>query len=287
MSKSKRLIELFMVVNTKRKFTVKELAEEFGVSKRTMIRDLQELSELGVPLYSEVGAAGGYQVLREKTLPPIRFTEDEAIAMFFAYHSLEQYADLPFEASSISVLKKFYHYLPSEAKVKIDNLKNRFLFKIPNHPISTPFLKTILEAALEQHVISITYDSESGISDRDIQVVGVYSANGLWYAPSFCFKSNEYRLFRIDRITVARTKDDQTCLKDLQSYTLSEWFAYQQKKHAIDLEVKLTARGVKRCQSDIWLSSDVTVLPDGTGMIQTSIDPPYLSWAVNFFFRLW
>ncbi|HET7657279.1 MAG TPA: HTH domain-containing protein, partial [Bacillales bacterium] len=52
MAKTKRLIELIMTVNAKRKFTVKELAEEFGVSERTMLRDLQELSALGVPLYS-------------------------------------------------------------------------------------------------------------------------------------------------------------------------------------------------------------------------------------------
>lgn len=54
MPKSKRLMELMMIVNRKRKFTVKELANEFNVLPRTILRDLQELSELGVPLYSEV-----------------------------------------------------------------------------------------------------------------------------------------------------------------------------------------------------------------------------------------
>lgn len=49
MSKSKRLIDLMMTVNRMRKFTVRELADQFGVSSRTILRDLQELSELGVP----------------------------------------------------------------------------------------------------------------------------------------------------------------------------------------------------------------------------------------------
>lgn len=82
MSKSKRLLELMMTVNRKRKFTVRELADEFGVSARTILRDLQELSELGVPLYSQVGPHGGYQVLKERILPPIAFTEEEAVAIF-------------------------------------------------------------------------------------------------------------------------------------------------------------------------------------------------------------
>lgn len=82
MSKSKRLLDLMMTVNRRRKFTVRELADEFGVSTRTILRDLQELGELGVPLYSEVGPHGGYQVLNERILPPIAFTEAEAVAIF-------------------------------------------------------------------------------------------------------------------------------------------------------------------------------------------------------------
>ena len=83
MGKSRRLIELMMAVNRKRKFTVKELAEEFGLSTRTMLRDLQELSGMGVPLYSQVGAGGGYRVLAERSLPPISITENEAFSIFF------------------------------------------------------------------------------------------------------------------------------------------------------------------------------------------------------------
>ncbi len=97
MSKSKRLMELMMAVNRKRRFTVKELAREFDVSTRTILRDLQELSDLGVPLYSEVGPHRGYQVLNERMLPPIAFTEEEAVAIFFASHALRHYLYMPFE----------------------------------------------------------------------------------------------------------------------------------------------------------------------------------------------
>lgn len=58
MSKAERLIEMLITINAKRDFTAGELAEEFSVSKRTILRDLRELEEAGFPLYSEVGAAG-------------------------------------------------------------------------------------------------------------------------------------------------------------------------------------------------------------------------------------
>ncbi|MFZ5823236.1 MAG: HTH domain-containing protein [Bacillota bacterium] len=69
--KSKRLMELARYIETRDRFTVQELADRFGVSYRTMWRDLQELSELGVPLYSEPGVTGGYRLLRSgRSGPP-------------------------------------------------------------------------------------------------------------------------------------------------------------------------------------------------------------------------
>ena len=51
MNKSQRLLNMLMSISTKKKFNIRDLTAEFQVSKRTIIRDLQELSELGVPLY--------------------------------------------------------------------------------------------------------------------------------------------------------------------------------------------------------------------------------------------
>ena len=103
MSKAERLIEMMITINAKRDFTVGELANEFSVSKRTILRDLQELEQAGFPLYSEVGAAGGYHILKERILPPIVFSESEAKSVFFACQALQFYRDLPFEQETIYV----------------------------------------------------------------------------------------------------------------------------------------------------------------------------------------
>ncbi len=60
MSRTERLLELMIRLRTRGRFTVQELADECGVSRRTMLRDLQALSELGVPLASTPGPGGGY-----------------------------------------------------------------------------------------------------------------------------------------------------------------------------------------------------------------------------------
>ncbi|NUU77240.1 HTH domain-containing protein [Paenibacillus xylanilyticus] len=64
MTKTQRLIELMMRVYDKPTFTVDEMAAEFGVSYRTMLRYLHELSGMGVPLYAEPGRRGGYSLLQ-------------------------------------------------------------------------------------------------------------------------------------------------------------------------------------------------------------------------------
>lgn len=120
--------------------TVKELAHEFRVSARTILRDLQELSELGVPLYSEVGPHGGYRILKERLLPPIAFTEREAAAVFFAVQALRHYSSLPFETETSTVLNKFYNFMPEDVRERIDQMRDRVDFITPVRLAQSPHL---------------------------------------------------------------------------------------------------------------------------------------------------
>lgn len=105
--------------------------EACGVSLRTIQRDLRDLEELGVPLYAEYGPKGGYRLLKEKLLPPLTFRENEAVAMFFAYQSLHNYASIPFGEQAVSALSKIYRILPPNAKRTIDRLKDCIQFWVP------------------------------------------------------------------------------------------------------------------------------------------------------------
>ncbi|WP_338148631.1 helix-turn-helix transcriptional regulator [Brevibacillus humidisoli] len=106
MSKAKFLFDLIMYVNAKRRFTAQDVASELGVSVRTAHRYLMELTEMGVPLYTEPGRNGGYRILNNRLLPPITFDETEAFAIFFAFQSLKYYQSLPFAININSVSRK-------------------------------------------------------------------------------------------------------------------------------------------------------------------------------------
>ncbi|MDQ0116060.1 putative DNA-binding transcriptional regulator YafY [Paenibacillus harenae] len=279
-------MELMMTVNRKRRFKVQELADEFGVSTRTILRDLQELSELGVPLYSEVGPHGGYQVIRERVLPPIAFTEEEAVAMFFAVHALRHYSSLPFETESASALNKFYLHMPGDVRDRIDGMKDRVDFVTPTRRSEAPCLSILLEAAVQQKVLAIQYESkEEGERSRLIQPVCIYANTGLWYCTAYCFLRRGFRVFRCDRVSEASYDESGTEPLDLGAVRLSRR-EEAVPRNPIRLRAELSRSGVQRCEAELWLASMLAVREDGSGSIDKDVSRDDIPFYAEFFIGL-
>ncbi|MEH7793289.1 helix-turn-helix transcriptional regulator, partial [Bacillus safensis] len=172
MSKAKRLLDILMFVTTKKKFTAQEIADEFHISIRTVHRYILDLSDMGLPISSEQGRHGGYTVLTSRFLPPILFTEEEAVSIFFAFQSLNYYRNLPFDTEISSVEQKLYHSLQSEAKIKVDNIRSYIAFWNPKRMIDTPFLNDVLKYSIENKNLHIQYESKSGIRKKHIRPIG-------------------------------------------------------------------------------------------------------------------
>lgn len=287
MSKAKRLMELWMTVNRKRKFTVKELAREFGVSSRTILRDLQELGEIGVPLYSEPGPHGGYRVLHARVLPPISFTEEEAIALFFAAHALRHYKSLPFEAEMTTALQKFAARLPGDVQHSIEKMKNRIDFLVPPRLAESPHLGLLLKAATEQQVLAIRYatrhaskaDHGEHVKPREIQPVGLFAHNGLWYCPAYCFEKADLRLFRCDRMLSVEA--GRSAPLDLAHIDLTNRHLFRKsEQQTVELEIELEREGVQAFEAELWATSLLQIRGDGTGSVRGAFprsDLPFLA----------
>lgn len=239
---------------------------------------------MGMPLYTVFGPHGGYRLLQKRMLPPILFSEQEAVAMFFAFQSLQFYGSLPFEAESLSALNKFYHYLPEDTKARIDVLKDRISFWTPLRPQNSPFLEQILEAALDQHPLWIRYASKEGDTDRMIQPIGIYSQNGFWYLPSYCYKKEKLLLFRADRIIELKTTESKHPGPDLSKYTITNWLNGSHSPYAesqiLKLRVRLTRKGVRASEGNMAFADCVELQEDGSGLLKTDMHRdnfPYFS----------
>lgn len=282
MTKTKLLFELIMYVNTKRSFTAQDIAYEFNISVRTAHRYLMELSDLGVPLYTEQGRNGGYRILKNRLLPPIIFDESEAFAIFFAFQSLKYYKSLPFDVNIDSASRKLYISLPDDTKGKVDRLELVLSFWNQKRSVSSPFLTDIIEASIENHVLIIEYLSKSENKVKKVKPIGVYAYNGLWYMPALDMENNSVRLFRVDRIL---SLENSKIIHNVP-INLADWLNNHKVNIPVRLYVKLTREGVRQCRSEPWLEPHITIINPNHGYINTEIDKDEIEFISNYFFQL-
>lgn len=285
MQKSQRLIQLIMRINAKKSFTVRELADEFGLSTRTITRDLQELSELGVPVYSVQGRGGGFKLLQERLLPPISFTEGEALAMFFACQTMDYFGALPFGDGADSAMHKFYHYLPADARQQIDRLKDRIMFWSPYRSMPAEVLQTLLQAIMAGSAATIAYKTSGGVSERNIQPIGLYASSGYWYCPAYCFAREDIRQFRADRILSALINETVPCRAEISQMTLLDKPNKDHLEQAA-LQLKMTNKGVWLLESNPRFSPFIHKNEDGSGTLTKQIAAEDLRFYVDLIWSM-
>jgi predicted DNA-binding transcriptional regulator YafY len=284
LSKAKRLLDILIFASTKKTFTAQEIADEFNISVRTVHRYILDLSDMGLPIYAEQGRNGGYKVLTNKVIPPILFTEEEAVSIFFAFQSLSYYRNLPFNTEINSVTHKLYSSLQNDAKVKVDKIRSYIAFWNPKRAIETTLLNEVLTAAIENKNLHFQYESKSGIKIKHVHPIGVYAHDGLWYLPAYDFNAEKILLYRVDRIlSILSTEENEDTFMNLE-----EWFASNSNIVHIptQLHVLLTTEGVRQCKSVPYLEEFVVLHEDGTGYIHSTIDKGEINFITPLFYRL-
>ncbi|PYE92183.1 DeoR family transcriptional regulator [Bacillus sp. 196mf] len=284
MSKAKRLLDILIFASAKKAFTAQEIADEFNISVRTVHRYILDLSDIGLPIYAEQGRNGGYKVLTTRVIPPILFTEEEAVSIFFAFQSLSYYRDLPFNTEINSVTHKLYSSLQHDAKAKVDKIRSYIAFWNPKRTIETPLLNEVLTAAIENKNLHFQYESKSGIKTKHVHPIGVYAHDGLWYLPSYDFGRKKVLLYRVDRVLSILSMEENTDT----FMNLEEWFASNSNvvHNPTQLHVLLTTEGVRQCKSVPYLEEFVIVNEDGTGYINSTINKGEINFITPLFYRL-
>ncbi|KPU44457.1 HTH domain protein [Oxobacter pfennigii] len=284
MSKTTKLFDLLLYVNTKRSFTANEIAREFDISVRTAHRYLLELEEMGVPLYTEPGRNGGYRILSSRVLPPIIFNEDEALAIFFSFQSLKYFKSLPFEVDIESVSRKLLVRLPDDVKKHVGNLESTLLFWNHKRDTDTPLLKTAIQKAAQKKIIDIKYKSKREVTSRTIAPIGVYANHGVWYMPAHDWQSREMRMFRVDRVLEISDSEKEYSHPDTTLYDILHSYEVKEPVH---LYVKLSDQGMLSCKDNPYFETSICSNTDGAGgFINQTIDRSDFDYASRFFMGL-
>lgn len=179
-----------------------DMAERFGVSARTIYRDIRTLSEAGVPICGDSGI--GYSLVEGYRLPSLMFTKEEAMAFLTAEKMIEQLTDAQnsnFFRQGMDKIRAALHAVDKNYLHKIDNsiavYKSRKIQKsLPN------LLQILLSSINDKLIVEIDYTNADGDSSkRSLEAVGITYSYPNWYLSAWCHLRKEYRMFRLDRIS--------------------------------------------------------------------------------------
>lgn len=207
MKKSKRLNQELVFLSNKKYFNLKDLMEEFEISKRTALRDIQDLEAMGLPFYVEEGRYGGYRLLKQNSMIPIYFNHSEIISIFFALKALKLVSDTPFEGSYPQIYKKLLLTLPKEQQQHILQL----LDIVDYHHIApvniSKHLSSILEAILELKVVELEYNQYQVLTKK-LLVYDLFYRNGIWFCHALDMDIQKWGVYRCDCIESCNIKEE-------------------------------------------------------------------------------
>ncbi|WP_308222201.1 helix-turn-helix transcriptional regulator [Kocuria rosea] len=191
--------------NGSRGCSAERLAREFGVSVRTVKRDLAALENSGAPVWSRPGPGGGYGLAVGASLPPVSLSPAQAVALMAAVSAAP---DAPYADLAAAGVHKILDVLDPRTRARADELAGRVWVNALVSPSRT--VRSALEEAMaEQRVVRIRYTSTEGTTTtRDVEPVLFASTNGQWYLVGWCRLRNAMRWFtvsRIERASVTKT----------------------------------------------------------------------------------
>lgn len=243
MSKGKpriaRLSAITTQLQSKRVLTAREISDKHLVSIRTVYRDIRTLIQSGIPIITVEGR--GYSIMDGYKLPPVMFTEQEAIALITAERLIQKNKDQSLIENYENAVTKIKSTLNPSQKSKIEFITSRLQIRnnLKNEKTSQ-YLIQLQTAIANFQITQIDYLSLSNLrSQRKVEPFALYTTKDNWILIAFCLNKKDFRAFRLD------------CIQSLQ--ITSETF----EPHKITLEQYLEqCRKKCECTPDTPLSQD-------------------------------
>jgi predicted DNA-binding transcriptional regulator YafY len=241
-TKSSRLLTVLNLIRSNRVMTTAQLANECGVTERTIYRDVLSLGEAGAPIYYDKG----HRLLGSAFLPPLNLTAAEYLALRAAVLGSPLMEMKSYNQELKSVIAKIDASLNGQLSEQIRklNLRMQLSPKVTADSAASDLTMRLLQQAIDGNaILKITYHSvSSGESVRSVDPYFIVFRGHAWYLLGYCHRHREMRLFRIDRIrkvTITALQFQRDCEFTLEKYFESSWGVYAGEK----VEIKLLLSG--------------------------------------------
>jgi predicted DNA-binding transcriptional regulator YafY len=198
----RRADRLFQIIQTlrgrRRAVTAAELAEDLGVSDRTIYRDIRDLVASGTPIEGEAGV--GYALKREYDLPPLMFDPDELEALALGARIASSFGDEGLGRASETALSKIEAVLPSRLRARLA-ASPLYAPRTWAGRSSSYALAVARTALSERRRLLIQYRRRDGDeSERVVRPLGAFFWGRSWTLAAWCELRRDFRTFRLDRM---------------------------------------------------------------------------------------
>lgn len=282
MNRVDRLLAQILFLQSRPLCTADEMAEHFGLSLRTIYRDLAALGEAGVPLVAQAGV--GYSLARGYHLPPVSFTTEEASALVTGGLLVERSADASVQRPMRAALMKVRAVLPRALQAQMLRLEQSMATTAtPELPAKGADLTLLQQALGQRRVLRFGYAGwgKAESQEREVEPLGLIHYLERWHLIAWCRARKEVRDFRTDRmsrVSVLKEIFELRTVFDIGDYIQS------MPRPDLQAEVRFTPKAVDRARREWWMGIvKERETPHGTDLTLATVDWERLTgWLLSF-----
>lgn len=201
-----RVLAMLELLQDRPGITGPALADELGVTTRTIRRYVVTLQDMGIPVEPAAGRTGGYWLRPGFRMPPLMFSAEEAIGLAVALLNTRTSNDAALPTPVANALGKIERALPQELANQIATIRDGFRMAENPWPERDAFpnplvLATLIQGAMAHQRCWIRYGRPDGDQTaREVDPYGVIAYYGRWYMHGWCYLRKGPRTFRVDRV---------------------------------------------------------------------------------------
>lgn len=204
MNRVDRLMGYLLLFQSRGLLRAQDFARQFEISERTVYRDIQALSEVGVPIMAMPGE--GYRLMEGYYLPPITFSPTEARALYLAISILAALSTPgATHTAALAALEKVRAVLPAATQRQVEALEaiiRFYAFPGPTLNFDDTLLLDLQEAIHQQRLVHLHYHAQHSneVTERDVEPLELVLLDKSWILNGYCRLRQDVRAFRLDRI---------------------------------------------------------------------------------------
>ena len=199
---TERVLRLLNLLQQRRTWTARELAEALGVTDRSVRRDIERLRTLGYPVHATAGVGGGYQLGAGTKLPPLLLDDAEATATAVSLRMASGGTIAGTSDAALRALAKLDQVMPPRLRAQVRTLHDATaVLSGTGEGIDADLLVTLAKACRDTVRVRFAYAAAGrDASERTVEPVQMVTTGRRWYLMAFDPDRDDWRTFRLDRM---------------------------------------------------------------------------------------